>query len=138
MVFNEFIKSYSYAINLKTSLTVLLLCLLAVSCTNKNEDNFNHVLLLEFSKDSDIDIITKDVLKFEEIESVKQIRFGAIKPHQRNKIHNFSHCLILTFKNEQGLQEYLKDPYHEEIAEKHKTWIANIYMADFNDISSID
>jgi len=43
-----------------------------------------------------------------------------------------------TNKYEQGLQESLKGPYHEEIAEKHKTWIANIYTADFNDISSID
>ncbi len=123
---------------LKTGLTVILLSLIAVSCTNKNEDNFYHVLLLEFSNYSDIDIITKDVLKFEEIASVKEISFGAIKPHQRNKIHNFSHCLILTFENEQNLQKYLKDPYHEEIAKKHKTWIANIYTADFNDISSID
>jgi len=123
---------------LKISLKVMLLIFLTVSCTHKNDANFYHVLLLEFSKDSDIDIITKDVLKFEEITSVKEISFGAIKPHQRNKIHNFSHCLILTFENERGLQDYLKDPFHEAIAEKHKTWITNIYTADFNPISSVD
>jgi hypothetical protein len=30
-------------------------------------------------------------------------------------------AVLCTKKYEQGLQEYLKDPYHEEIAEKHKT-----------------
>ena len=120
------------------SLTVILFTLLTVSCTIKNDHNFYHVLLLEFSEDVDIKTITKYVLKFEEIASVKEISFGVIKPHQRNKMHNFSHCLILTFENEHGLQTYLKDPYHEKIAEKHKTWVENIYTADFSDISPVD
>ncbi|MCK5400006.1 MAG: Dabb family protein [Flavobacteriaceae bacterium] len=122
----------------KTIILFTLLTFILTSCKNKKQDYFYHVLMIEFSKDADIEQITKEILKFEDIPTVKEVRYGNIKPHNRNIIQNFSHCLILIFDNEKGLQEYLKDPYHEKIYEKHKPYIADIYTADFNSISLIE
>lgn len=94
--------------------------------------------MIEFSQNADVEQITNKMLNFKDISTVKEVRFGEIKPSERNKIQNFSHCLILKFENEVGLQEYIKDPYHEEFLKDHLKDIVDIYTADFNSISLIE
>jgi len=119
----------------KTIILFSLFTLMASSSINKKQDYFYHVLMLEFSKNADIDQITKAMLKFEDIASVKEVRFGKINPNERNKNQNFTHCLVLKFENEKGLQDYIKDPYHQNFLKNHLADIADIYTADFNSIS---
>jgi hypothetical protein len=106
-----------------------------VACTHKKPTYFYHVLLIEFTQDAPINQMTDEILQFKQIPSVIDVAFGKIKEHQRNTITNFTHCLILKFKDKQGLEAYLKAPYHVKIYEKHKSHIAAIQTADFNAIS---
>lgn len=123
---------------LKTIISVTLFTLILSSCNNKKQDYFYHVLLLEFTDNADVEQITKKMLQFENISTVKEVRLGKIKPSDRNKIQIFSHCLILKFENEKGLQEYIKDPIHEKFLKDHLADIVDIYTADFNSISLIE
>lgn len=120
---------------LLTTLYITFLITLATSCVNKDNKYFYHVLLVEYSKNANLEEITEEVLLFKKIPSVVDIEFGKIEKLERNKIQNFQYCLVLKFKNKKGLENYLLDPYHVKIYNKHKSKIVAIYTADFNTIS---
>lgn len=119
----------------KITLFTLLLSTITLSCNSEKQNSFYHVLMIEFSKEANINEITQEILLFKEIPSVVDVEFGKIEQTPKNKIQNFTYCLVLKFNNKQGLQEYLDAPYHQKIYKKHKPFIANIYTADFNPIS---
>jgi hypothetical protein len=122
----------------KTIILFLLFTLMISSSINKKHDYYYHVLMLEFSKNADIDQITKKMIQFEDIPSVKEARVGKINANDRNKINNFTHCLILKFEDKKGLQDYIKHPYHQKFLKNHFAEIISIYTADFNSISMIE
>jgi hypothetical protein len=119
---------------LKLSLVAFLFLCFTTSC-DRDQSYYYHVLLLDYSNEAPLDTITQDVLKFKEIPSVLDIKFGKIQPEERNKIHTFSYSLLLKFKNKQGFLNYLEHPYHKKIYKKHKPFIVNIYRSDFASVS---
>ena len=123
---------------LKTIFFVAFFTLILSSCNNNKQNYYYHVLLLEFNEGANVDQITKSMLKFKDISTVIEVNIGEIKSSKRNKIQNFSHCLVLKFENEKGLQDYIKDPIHEKFLKNHLSDIADIYTADFNSISIIE
>ncbi len=107
---------------------VLMLSLF--SCKTRTP-GYYHVLLLEYAKDTPQKEITNDVLHFKDISDVINVAIGKIEPNKRNTIYNFNYSVVLTFKNKQGLENYLNNPYHKKIYAKHKPYIKSIYTADF-------
>jgi len=108
--------------------TVLLLSFF--SCSTKTP-GYYHVLLLKYAKGTPQKEIANDVLRFKDIPAVINVAIGKIEPNKRNTISNFNYSVVLTFKNKQGLENYLKHPYHKKIYTKHKPFIKSIYTADF-------
>jgi len=108
----------------------IVLVLLLFSC-KKITPGYYHVLLLEYAKDTPQKEITTDVLHFKDIPDVISVVMGKIEPNKRNTFSNFNYSVVLTFKNKQGLENYLKYPYHKKIYNKHKPFIKAIYTADF-------
>jgi len=118
---------------MKFSKIIIVLFLISIlsACTQKPNAGYYHVLLLEYANNTPQTEITNDVLGFKEISDVIDVAIGEIKPNERNTFSNFNYSVVLTFKNQQGLENYLKHPYHVKIYKKHKPYIKAIYTADF-------
>ena len=112
-------------------LFAILLIGLLTACNKPRKVGYYHVLLLEYAYNIPQQEITKDVLSFKKIPDVINVSMGKIKPNKRNTFSNFNYSVVLTFKNQQGLNNYLKHPYHIKIYNKHKPYIKAIYTADF-------
>jgi len=95
------------------SLFFAVLILLLFSCKT-TIPGYYHVLLLEYAKNTPQKEITNDVLHFKDIPDVINVAIGKIEPNKRNKIYNFNYSVVLTFKNKQGLKNYLNNPYHKK------------------------
>jgi len=121
---------------LKISIALTFITFIFGSCTKDKKDNLYHVLIMEYAKDAPpMDEVINEILHFKDIPSVIDVKIGLIKANKKNKLTNFSHCIVMTFENEEGLEAYLIDPYHEKIYAKHKPFIEAIYTADFNPLS---
>jgi len=119
---------------LKLTLFLIITNSLLSSCS-KEIPNFYHVLMIEFTPNANITKITREILLFKKIPSVIDLAFGEVKKNEKNKIQNFKYCLLLKFKDKEGLDNYLKDAYHQKIYKKHKPFIKTIYTVDFNAVS---
>jgi len=119
---------------MKFSKIILLLLVVGLftACNKPQKAGYYHVLLLEYANNTPQTEITNDVLGFKEIPDVIDVAIGKIKPNKRNTFSNFNYSVVLTFKNKEGLENYLKHPYHVKIYKKHKPYIKAIYTADFD------
>ncbi len=113
-------------------IAVGFLVLILNSCAKNSKPGYYHVLLLEYADNTPQQEIINDVLGFNKIPDVIKVAMGKIKPNVRNTFSNFNYSVVLTFKNQQGLENYLKHPYHVKIYNKHEPYIKAIYTADFD------
>jgi len=107
------------------------LIVLFSSCAKNKKASYYHVLLLEYADNTPQKDVINEVLRFKNIPDVVDVAMGKIVPNERNTLSNFDYSVVLTFKNKQGLYNYLKHPYHQKIYNKHKPFIKTIYTADF-------
>ncbi len=107
------------------------LIVLFSSCVKNKKAEYYHVLLLEYADNTPQNDVVNEVLGFKNIPDVIDVAIGKIKPNERNTFSNFNYSVVLTFENKQGLDNYLKHPYHQKIYNKHKPYIKAIYTADF-------
>jgi len=102
-----------------------------VSCNNTKRAGYYHVLLLEYDVNTPQTEMINDILHFKDISDVLDVAIGKIESNERNTITNFGYSIVLTFKDKQGLDNYLKHPYHIKTYNKYKPLIKAMYTADF-------
>lgn len=113
-------------------LFLMIAFVISLNSCNAPNPGYYHVLLLEYAEDTPQKEIANDVLHFKDIPDVINVAFGRIAPNARNTFSNFNYSVVLTFKDRQGLDNYIKHPYHQKIYNKHKPYIKSIYTADFD------
>jgi hypothetical protein len=102
-----------------------------VSCNNSKPVGYYHVLLLEYDVNTPQTEMINDILHFKDIPDVLDVAIGKIEPNERNTITYFGYSIVLTFKDKQGLDNYLKHPYHIKTYNKYKSLIKSMYTANF-------
>ncbi len=115
----------------KSSLCCFLSLILCASCVNTRTGNrsvvtgtdtkkisasadpqFRHVVIFKFKEDTSAEKINEVIETFAslsgKINSIKSFEWGTNK--SKELTDGFTHCFVVTFANEAGLEEYLNNP----------------------------
>lgn len=104
-------------------IVVLMACLMGLSfasaqaCKEESGKVLRHIVCLKFNEDADKAAVEEALADFvalqDTIESIQDLEWGTnVSKEGHDK--GFKYCFILTFRNEDGLNEYL--PHHDHLA----------------------
>lgn len=95
------------------------------------DEVLRHVVFLDFNEqasDSLLMQLGKDLSALkDEIEQVQDLEWGA----NIREDGDYSHCLLVTFKNPEDLQSYNEHPAHRSIAERYGPYIEKVTEIDY-------
>ncbi|CAH0537089.1 Dabb family protein [Vibrio marisflavi] len=93
-----------------------------------------HVLLIKFkptADDSGIDQLKTLFLSIpERVEGVTSVEWG-LNDSPEGKNQGYSHCVFMTFANEQGRQNYLPHPEHEALKAVFRPLLEDVIVFDY-------
>lgn len=100
-----------------------------------NSKLIRHILFLSFKSEASAEKIDEVLSEFEsipsKIEGVFAIEWGENNsPEQLND--GYTHCIQITFVNEEGRQAYLPHPEHEKLKKKFINILEKIIVIDYN------
>ena len=100
-----------------------------------------HILLIQFNTSSTMDEIETVRDEFliikNKIEGIVDVEWGENNsPEGLNK--NYSHCVLMTFKNNAARDAYLPHPAHEALKTIFKPTLKDIIVFDFTNVESTD
>lgn len=85
----------------------------------------------ESASDADIQSVVDTFAALEQsIPSITGFETG-INNSPENLNDEFTHCFLVTFADEQGLQSYLPDPGHRGLVEMATPFTANLFVVDY-------
>ena len=117
---------------------VALLALFSIaffaSPTEDSSGTLRHVVAFKFKPTADQKQIDKVVEAFrnlrDSIDTIVSFEAGTnVSPEGLNK--GFTHCFILTFRNEKDRDAYLVHPAHKEFGELVGPLLADVFVVDF-------
>ncbi len=93
-----------------------------------------HILLIQFKagiQSSDIENIKKKFIAFStEIQGVLSVEWGENNsPKNLNK--NYTHCVLMTFKDEVSRKSYLPHPRHDALKAVFLPFLKDIIVLDY-------
>ena len=121
---------------IKISLLVLFATIVGSSFTSPKAKKavLRHVVSFQFKDEVSPERrkqAVKDFVALEQsIPEIKKFEGGedvSIEGHDKG----FTHCFVLTFENEEGRSIYLSHPAHEEVANKNKPLMKDLFVVDY-------
>ena len=96
-----------------------------------NDEVLRHVVFLDFNEQASDSLIMQlgrdlSALKYE-INQVQDLEWGV----NIREDADYSHCLLVTFKNPEDLQSYDEHPAHRSIAERYGQYIEKVAEIDY-------
>jgi len=96
-----------------------------------NDEMLRHVVFLDFNEQASDSILLQlgrelSALKYE-IDQVQDLEWGT----NIREDADYSHCLLVTFKNPEDLQSYDEHPVHRSIAERYGPFIEKVAEIDY-------
>lgn len=93
-----------------------------------------HILLIKFKASAELSEIDRLRTLFEsmpqKVEGVTSVEWGLNdSPEHMNQ--GYTHCVFMTFANEQGRQNYLPHPEHEALKEVFRPLLEDIVVFDY-------
>ncbi|MFC7337565.1 Dabb family protein [Haloferula chungangensis] len=115
--------------HLITPIFSLLLTAVAVA-----ESEFRHLVLFSFKDDAAAEDISKIEKAFaalpEKIDSIKDFEWGTnVSPEGKAK--GFTHCFLVTFKDQAGLEVYLPHEAHQAFVSMLKPSLKDVLVIDY-------
>jgi len=114
----------------------LLSALLVVGFADKANagDKIVHVVAFKFKSTASSDDIKKVEDSFEQLKrkipQVVSLEWGTnVSPEQRNK--GFTHCFVLTFRNDKDRDAYLEHPEHKAFGKIVGPVLDDVFVIDF-------
>ena len=103
--------------------------------SNLAQNGIRHIVCLKFKNDASPNQIREIEQKFpalqQSIPGIISIEWGINNsPEGLNK--DFSHCFIVTFKNEEARTTYLPHPEHEAFVDILKPLLNDVFVIDYN------
>lgn len=93
-----------------------------------------HILLITFTADASptaIDQVRDAFLHIpEHIEGVLAVEWG-VNDSPEGKSAGYTHCVLMTFQDEQARQRYLPHPKHEALKAIFRPLLGNIFVLDY-------
>lgn len=93
-----------------------------------------HILLITFTVDASPEAISQVREAFllipAHIEGVQAVEWG-INDSPEGKNAGFTHCVLMTFQDEQARQRYLPHPKHEALKAIFRPVLNNIIVLDY-------
>ncbi len=93
-----------------------------------------HILLIQFkagSQPSDIENVKKEFLAIpSNIKGVVSVEWGE-NDSPENLNRGFTHCVLMTFKDEDSRNNYLPHPHHEALKKIILPFLEDIIVFDF-------
>ena len=107
----------------------------SIQAKDQNESQIRHIVCLKFKKDASNDQIAEIEKQFpqleESIEGITSIEWGTNNsPEGLNK--GFTHCFIVTFRNDPARTAYLPHPRHQEFVDILKPLLDDVFVIDYN------
>ena len=111
--------------------TLMTLCLTALSHAS---GEFRHVVLFKFKEDAPKEKIAALEEAFGElpskIDSIKGFEWGTnVSGEGRSK--GFTHCFLVTFADQKGLDVYLPHPAHQAFVSELKPLLDDVLVIDY-------
>jgi len=93
-----------------------------------------HILLITFTADASpaaIDQVREAFLQIPaHVEGVQVVEWG-VNDSPEGKDAGFTHCVLMTFQDEQARQRYLPHPKHDELKAIFRPVLSNIVFLDY-------
>ncbi len=94
-----------------------------------------HILLVRFKSDASAQSIAELRAAFEampsQVEGVTAVEWGENNsPEGKNK--GFTHCIMMTFADEKGRDNYLPHPEHNELKKIFRPILEDIIVLDYS------
>lgn len=93
-----------------------------------------HILLITFTADASPEAISQVREAFllipAHVEGVQAVEWG-INDSPEGKNAGFTHCVLMTFQDEQARQRYLPHPRHEALKAIFRPVLSNIIVLDY-------
>jgi hypothetical protein len=93
-----------------------------------------HILFISFSDDATEEQIDKIRFTFlqikEKVDGIENVEWG-INDSQEGKNRGFTHCVLMTFSDEQARQRYLPHPAHEKLKIIFRPVLRDILVLDY-------
>jgi len=118
-------------------ITTLLFCLTGAGNENTNQPTLKHIVCLKFKASATTEDINNIIKAFCELKNkipeIKNLEWGMNNsPEKLNK--GFTHCFILTFKNEKDRDSYLVHPDHKEFGKKLGQILEDVFVVDYTPV----
>ena len=98
-----------------------------------------HILVIQFkpkASDSSIERVKEAFLAIPtKIAGVESVEWG-VNNSPENLNRNFTHCVLMTFADEEARQRYLPHPEHEALKEKFLPVLNSIVVLDYEVLMS--
>ena len=119
---------------MKTLFTLLLSCTLLTSAAMSKERVLRHVVSFKFKEDAS-DCQVQEIEKAfvalkDKIPGILDLEWG-INNSPEGLEKGFTHCFIVTFKDEKAREVYLPHPDHKAFVSILKPILADVYVIDF-------
>lgn len=106
----------------------------AQTCNQESGKVLRHIVCLKFKEDADKAKVEEALAYFvalqDTIDSIRELEWGHnISKEGHDK--GFMYCFILTFKNEDGLNDYLPHKDHVALVEKVGPILEDAFVVDF-------
>lgn len=93
-----------------------------------------HILLIKFQDSAELADIDRVKSLFDaipdKVDGVVSVEWG-LNDSPENKNQGYTHCVLMTFTNEQARQHYLPHPEHESLKEVFLPLLEDIIVFDY-------
>ena len=100
-----------------------------------NDSQIRHIVCLKFKNDASEKQVLEIEMQFpklqKSIDGIVSIEWGTNNsPEGLNK--GFTHCFIVTFRNDAARTSYLPHPKHQEFVDTLKPILEDVFVIDYN------
>ena len=100
-----------------------------------NDSQIRHIVCLKFKNDASEKQVSEIEIQFpklqKSIDGIVSIEWGTNNsPEGLNK--GFTHCFIVTFRNDAARTSYLPHPKHQEFVDTLKPILEDVFVIDYN------
>lgn len=98
------------------------------------ENAYRHIVLFKFKQEATAEQIENIEKAFaalpDKIDTIQDLEWGTdVSPEGKSK--GFTHCFVVSFKDAEGLNEYLPHPAHDEFVKLLGPVVDDVIVVDF-------
>ncbi|MEM0969082.1 MAG: Dabb family protein [Verrucomicrobiota bacterium] len=118
-----------------TGLAFWVLTLGVSQAEEGSEGVFRHVVLLKFTETATEEQIVEIETEFaklpDEIDTITGFEWGRTKTVEVDLAKGYTHCFLVTFADQAGLEAYLPHPAHKAFVAKLRPILEEVHVFDY-------